>query len=143
MRGVRAFVMQYDHRSEEECSTQHFRGGLYGVTASVELHLRSRKAIVQLRGVPIGGSLSGTGWLQDGDAESGGVVLEEAFAKRLAWRLVSIESASLNRVQNTVTVVVNVPIFGQTTIVLKRVSIPDAPTIPLDTDEVECVQNSL
>lgn len=114
--------MQYDHRDEEECATQHFRGGLYGVTATVELNMRSRQAVVELRGIPIGGSLSGIGWLQDEDKEEGGVVLDEEFAQKLAWRMVSIESASLNRTENTVTVVAHVPLIGATSIVLKRVN---------------------
>jgi len=105
---------------------QHFRGGMYGVVASVALNLGTRHAEISLRGAPIGGSLSGSGWLkaEQADALSGGVVLDPDFEKTLARRLVSIQNASLDRETNTVTVTVTVPIFGQTVLVLKRVEGP-------------------
>ena len=105
---------------------QHFRGGMYGVVASVALNLGTRHAEISLRGAPIGGSLSGSGWLkaEQADALSGGVVLDPDFEKTLARRLVSIQHASLDRETNTVTVTVTVPIFGQTVLVLKRVEGP-------------------
>ena len=105
---------------------QHFRGGMYGVVASVALNLGTRHAEISLRGAPIGGSLSGSGWLkaEQADALSGGVVLDPDFEKTLARRLVSIQHASLDRETNTVTVTVTVPIFGKTVLVLKRVEGP-------------------
>jgi len=105
---------------------QHFRGGMYGVVASVALNLGTRHAEISLRGAPIGGSLSGSGWLkaEQADALSGGVVLDPDFEKTLARRLVSIQHASLDRETNTVSVTVTVPIFGKTVLVLKRVEGP-------------------
>ena len=70
---------------------------MYGVTATVELNMKNRRANVQLRGVPVGGRLSGTGWLDDADSEAGGVVLEPEFSERLSKRFVSVQSAALNR----------------------------------------------
>ena len=105
---------------------QHFRGGMYGVIASVALNLGTRHAEISLRGAPIGGSLSGSGWLkaEHADAYSGGVVLDPDFERTLSRRFVSIQRASLDRENNTVTVTVNVPIFGETVLVLKRVEGP-------------------
>lgn len=119
---IRAFVMQFDARGEDDCGTQHFRGSLYGVTATVSLHMKSRQAEVQLRGLPIGGSLTGIGRLKDLNGEEGEVELEEGFAAQLAWRMVSIQSAALDRVANTVTVTVTVPLFGAQSLELQRVS---------------------
>ena len=105
---------------------QHFRGGLYGVVASVALNLGTRHAEISLRGAPVGGTLSGSGWLKAEHAEaySGGVVLDPDFERQLARRFVSIEHASLDREANTVTVTVIVPVFGKNVLVLKRVEGP-------------------
>ena len=105
---------------------QHFRGGLYGVVASVALNLGTRHAEISLRGAPVGGTLSGSGWLKAEHAEaySGGVVLDPDFERQLSRRFVSIEHASLDREANTVTVTVIVPVFGRNVMVLKRVEGP-------------------
>jgi hypothetical protein len=105
---------------------QHFRGGMYGVIASVALNLGTRHAEISLRGAPVGGTLTGSGWLkaEHADAHSGGVVLDPDFERTLSRRFVSIQRASLDRESNTVTVTVTVPIFGQTVLVLKRVEGP-------------------
>lgn len=102
---------------------QHFQGGMYGVSASIALNLSTRHAEISLRGAPVGGTLSGSGWLKTEHAEaySGGVVLDPDFAKQLARRFVSIQHASLNRETNTVTVTVTVPIFGRNVLVLRRI----------------------
>ena len=97
---------------------EHFEGSFYGVTAKVDLNMRTRVASVYLNGVPIGGRISGTGWLKDPEAESGTVVLESEFAKRLDRRFVSIYSARLDRKQHTVTVRAKVPILGTIALVL-------------------------
>ncbi len=97
---------------------EHFEGTFYGVTAKVDLNMRTRVANVYLNGIPIGGRISGTGWLKDPEAESGTVVLEPEFAKRLDRRFVSIYSARLDREQHTVTVRVKVPILGTIALVL-------------------------
>ena len=105
---------------------QHFRGGMYGVVASVALNLGTRHAEISLRGAPVGGTISGSGWLKAEHAEaySGGVVLDPDFARTLSRRFVSIQHASLDREANTVTVTVTVPIFGRNVLVLKRVEGP-------------------
>lgn len=98
---------------------EHFEGTFYGVTAKLDLNMRTRVADVSLNGVPLGGRVSGTGWLKDSEAESGTVILEKEFAKRLRRRFVSIHSARLDRQQHTVTVSVNVPVLGVIHIVLQ------------------------
>jgi len=98
---------------------EHFEGSFYGVTAKVDLNMRTRVADVYLIGVPLGGRISGTGWLKEPEAESGKVVLEEKFAKRLNHRFVAIYSAHLDRQQHTVTVKVKVPILGIISLVLE------------------------
>ena len=106
---------------------QHFQGGMYGVSASIALNLSTRHAEISLRGAPVGGTLSGSGWLKvehAAEAYSGGVVLDPEFAKQLSRRFVSIQHASLNRETNTVTVTVTVPIFGRNVLVLKRIEGP-------------------
>jgi|TARA_B110001452_G_scaffold178009_1_gene149367 hypothetical protein len=119
---VRTLVMQFDLRSKDECATQHYRGSLYGVTATVALEMATREAHVELRGVPLGGTIAGIGWLKNIDGEVGEVELEEAFAAALAWRMVSIQAASLDRHANTVTVHVTVPLLGAQQLALKRVN---------------------
>ena len=98
---------------------EHFQGTFYGVSAQVDLNMRTRVADVSLNGVPLGGRITGTGWLKNPEAESGTVILEKEFAKRLHRRFVSIYSARLDRQQHTVTVSVKVPIIGVIDIVLQ------------------------
>lgn len=119
---VRTLVMQFDSRSKDECATQHYRGSLYGVTATVALELATREAHVELRGIPLGGTIAGVGWLKNIDGEAGEVELEEGFAAALAWRMVSIQAASLDRDANTVTVHITVPLLGAQRLALKRVN---------------------
>lgn len=98
---------------------EHFEGTFYGVSAAVDLNMRTRVAQVQLNGVPLGGRISGTGWLKNPEAESGTVVLEAEFERRLHRRFVSIYRAHLNRAQHTVTVSVKVPVLGIIDLVLQ------------------------
>ena len=97
---------------------EHFEGRFYGVSASVELDMRTRVAMVRLNGAPLGGRVSGTGWLQNPEAESGTVVLEPTFEKRLRRRFVKIYRATLDRKGHTVTVGVKIPVLGEIEIVL-------------------------
>ncbi len=97
-----------------------FEGHFYGVSAAVELNMRTRVAHVRLNGVPLGGRISGTGWLKDPESESGTVVLEPTFEARLKRRYVSIYSAHLDRKEHTVTVNVKIPILGIMSLVLTQ-----------------------
>ena len=98
---------------------EHFEGTFYGVTAKVDLNMRTRVADVYLNGVPLGGRISGTGWLKNPEAESGTVILEAEFERRLHRRFVAIYSARLDRLRHTVTVNVKVPLLGVIELVLE------------------------
>lgn len=99
-----------------------YEGSLYGVSASVTLDFAERRADVTLWGVPIGGRVDGFGWLAAGaDAlERGAVVLDEALQGKLDRRFVRVVDAALDRKADTVTVCVDVPIFGEQRLVLQR-----------------------
>ena len=98
---------------------EHFEGTFYGVTAKVDLNMRTRVADVSLNGVPLGGRISGTGWLKNPEAESGTVVLEKEFSKRLHRRFVAIYSAHLGRSRHMVVVKAKVPLLGVIELVLE------------------------
>ena len=97
----------------------NYGGSFYGVTARVELNMRTRVAQIHLSGVPLGGCISGAGWLTTPNHESGTVVLEPAFEKRLSRRFITIYGASLNREMHTVTVKVKLPVMGSLELTLK------------------------
>ena len=101
-----------------------YEGSLYGVSASVTLDFAERRADVTLWGVPIGGRVDGFGWLAGGaDAlERGAVVLDEALQGKLDRRFVRVVDAALDRKADTVTVCVDVPVFGEQRLVLQRKS---------------------
>lgn len=96
-----------------------YKGSFYGVTARVELNMRTRVAQIHLSGAPLGGRISGTGRLSNPNHESGTVVLEPAFEKRLRRRFVTIYGASLDRKMHTVTVHVKLPVVGTLKLTLK------------------------
>ena len=94
-------------------TVEQFSGSFYGVSARVELNMRTRVAMVHLSGAPLGGRISGTGWLHDRQLEQGKVVLEPTFEKRLRRRFVKIYRATLDRKRHTVTVGVKIPVIGE------------------------------
>ena len=122
---VRTRIMLFDQRNDEDCAVQHYRGGLYVVTATVALHPKTRLAEISLSGIVLGGTLTGTGTLDHPDDEAGGVVLDEQLQESLSRRFISIQRAELNRTDNTVTVEATVPLLGKITIFMKRVGAPD------------------
>jgi hypothetical protein len=93
-------------------TVEHFRGSFYGVSASVELNMRTRVAKVHLNGAPLGGRISGIGWLHDRQLEEGKVVLEPTFEHRLRRRFVTVYRATFDRKRHTVTVGVKIPVLG-------------------------------
>ena len=99
---------------------EHFAGSFYGVHARVHLNMRTRIATVSLQGAVLGGTVQGTGWLKNAEAEAGSVQLDERFEARLRRRFVKIRSAALDRAQMTVTVYAVVPILGEVTLVLRQ-----------------------
>lgn len=99
---------------------ENFAGRFYGVSAQVALNMRTRVAQVHLQGAPLGGRVSGEGWLSETGAEAGTVVLDKEFSRRLRRRLVSIYSARLDRHARTVTVNVKIPVIGIVELVLAQ-----------------------
>ena len=80
--------------------------------------MRTRVAMVHLNGAPLGGRISGVGWLHDREREEGQVVLEPVFEKRLRRRFVKIYRATFDRKQHTVTVGVKIPVLGEVELTL-------------------------
>lgn len=109
------------------CShVQNYTGGVFGVTAEVELNLRTRVAHVKLEGIPIGGKVEGEGWLASPTAETGPVVLQPEFEAALRRRRIRITEAALDRHANTVLVTASVPVLGEQRILLRAVQGPPA-----------------
>ena len=135
-RTLRTVLMQLVPRPGHASEVRHFRGGMYGVVATVALDMRTRRAVVVLRGAPIGGRVGGVGWLAEHAAEAGRVVLEPDFARRLSARFVSIQTAALDRQDDTVTVGVTVPLFGRQSLTLRRIPPPLPPGVIRTTKEL-------
>lgn len=94
---------------------QRFTGGLLGVSASVELDMRTERATIRLSGIPLGGTLEGTARFSDGEGSS--VEIEEPLKTALRRRLVSVVDARFDRDLNQVFVTVNLPfLLGRHTI---------------------------
>ena len=125
-RAARALLSMTGLPDGERAEVHHFRGGLYGVVASVALDLATRHANVTLRGAPLGGTLSGQGWLaaERANAYSGTVVLDPDFRLRLERRFVRVRSAAYDPRASTVTVEGTLPVFGATTLGRTRAEAP-------------------
>ena len=104
----------------QDSDMRRYEGGLYGVDANVVLNMKTREATVEMSGVVLGGTLTGTGRLESSTAESGGVVLDEKLAHSLARRYITIQTASLDRERDSVCVVATVPLLGRIEIYLQR-----------------------
>lgn len=101
---------------------REYTGSLLGVSASASLDFRERQANVSLWGLPIAGSVNGTGWLESTTtAVAGRVTLDPEMEARLRRRGVRVVSAALDLPSDSLSVTVDVPIFGQQTLRLKRV----------------------
>jgi len=107
--------------------TRTFVGSLYGVSARVEIDVRTRVAQVRLRGVPVAGTVEGKGWFSSPTAEEGPVELDPDFAAALRRRRISIVRAALDRKRDIITVVTRVPIIGEATL---RLHPQDPVTLP-------------
>lgn len=97
-------------------------GDLYGatflgVTCVCKLHRRASQASLTLSGLPIGGRLSGTASFE---ADGKTVVLDSELAKAVARRMVSVYEARHDAGDDTVTVLVRIPVFGLKRLVLRR-----------------------
>lgn len=70
-------------------------------------------AKIDLRGVPLGGSLSGVALIDDG----GAVTVDAGLQRALSRRFVSV--VSVDEVAGSVHVTLRVPVFGLQTVVLR------------------------
>lgn len=101
---------------------REYAGSLFGVSASASLDFRERQANVSLWGLPIAGSVNGTGWLESTTTGvAGKVVLDPDMEAKLRRRGVRVVSAGLDLPSDSLSVTVDVPIFGQQTLKLARV----------------------
>jgi hypothetical protein len=98
--------------------TMQYDGGMMGVKASVILDRRSERAIINLRGIPVGGSLTGMAWFKK-DGES--VEIESDLYHALGRRGVSIESAGAYKDYSYIWVRVKMPLgMGSVRLILPK-----------------------
>lgn len=97
-----------------------FAGGLLGVRAKLLLYPDQKRAIVELKGAPIGGAIYGVAWFKrDGMS----VELDPDFARALKRRFVVIQAAGAEAGYTEVWVRVKLPLaLGQHTIRLRPVA---------------------
>ena len=121
---------------------QNYTGGVFGVSAEVELNLRTRVGHVKMRGAPIGGTVEGEGWLASTTAEDGAVVLEPAFEAALRRRRIRITRAAFDRNANTVTVTARIPVLGEQRVLLRPLHGPPANPRPVAGPAPLCAPSS-
>lgn len=98
--------------------TMRYDGKLLGVSASVLLDRQSERAMVNLKGVPVGGSLTGMAWFKK-DGES--VIVENELYQALGRRGVSIVNAGAYKDYSYVWVRVKLPLgLGTHRMILPR-----------------------
>jgi hypothetical protein len=94
-----------------------YGGSLLGVECVCTLHRGGEYANLELSGVPFGGRLEGTAWLRHGND----VELDPALGRAVSRRLVRIEFAKYRAKDDTVFLIIKLPVFGSTELILHRV----------------------
>jgi hypothetical protein len=95
----------------------HYTGGLLGVSAHVTLFPRPARAVIQLQGIPVGGTLNG-GASYDSDYK---VSLDQDLARKLARLRVHVLCVTPSPEWDYVYVKIRLPLFlGTHTIALAR-----------------------
>ena len=117
-----AFLLCVSLLSLTTPSVKEFRGSKYGVSARCELDMQTRKAYVQLSGIPLGGSIQGSGSLADSKSVAGPVVLDPELERRLARRMVTVLNAAFDQDRSVLTVHVRVPVVGKISLDLIEVA---------------------
>ena len=97
-----------------------FEGGLLGVHARVTLEEDKHRAIVTLRGIPVGGVLHGIAWF----ADDGSVILDPKLDRGMRLRLCSVHEVVATEDRTEVRVVVKLPLFGRRALRLQRIASP-------------------
>ena len=96
---------------------ESYQGRMLGVYCRCTLHRAEKYAELSLDGVPIGGHLEGTARFKP---DGKGVVLDPALEKAVAKRLTTVYQAVYRAKDDTVHIVLSVPIFGLRRMVLSR-----------------------
>lgn len=94
-----------------------YAGGLLGVNARVTLDRQSGLAHVTLNGRPLLGTISGSAWIQ----RSGEIALDETLQTALSRRLCSVDSVYDDAFEKTLTIYINLPLFGLRRLVMKLI----------------------
>lgn len=96
-------------------SGEVYSGSLLGVSARVVLDEVDRLAHVQLRGMVLGGEVSGVGWFEP----DGSLRVQPSIERVMQRRACKILGAA--RGDNTLTIDLQLPLFGKRAMVLERV----------------------
>jgi hypothetical protein len=81
------------------------------------LYREHQCASLELWGIPIGGKLSGTAWFQE---DGKNVNLDPNLHREVARRMVQVKEARHNTKDDTIEILVRLPVFGAKTMVLQR-----------------------
>ena len=99
-------------------SDMNYEGGLLGVQARVALFPRQERALIKLRGLPIGGSISGVARFK---SDGWSIALDSDMERALARRHVKIVGAGAMHDYSKVWVIVRLPLgIGKRTLILPR-----------------------
>jgi hypothetical protein len=94
-----------------------YTGRMLGVTCQCTLNRAEKYASLNIWGVPLGGHLSGTAWFKsDGTT----VVLDPELAKAVSRRMTTIYKAVYRPEDDTLQIVIGVPIVGVKRMILHR-----------------------
>lgn len=97
-----------------------YEGALLGVKADLLLYRKSERAVVTLKGIPIGGSISGVARF---DKDGFSVDLDRDLEAALRWRRVKIQGAGAFHDFSKVWVLIQLPLgLGRHTLSLDRTS---------------------
>ena len=96
-------------------SGEVYSGSLLGVSARVVLDEVDRLAHVQLRGMVLGGEVSGVGWFEP----DGSLRVQPSIERVMQRRACKILGAA--RGDDTLTIDLQLPLFGKRAMVLERV----------------------
>lgn len=97
-----------------------YAGGMLGVSANVLLFVEEQRAVVRLRGVPIGGTIAGVAWFK---SDGLGVELDSDLERALRRRCVLIASAGARKDLTSMWVKIRLPFgLGRHTLTLVQVT---------------------
>tara|TARA_Y100000748_G_scaffold141366_1_gene118540 strand:+ start:141 stop:521 length:381 start_codon:yes stop_codon:yes gene_type:complete len=94
-----------------------FEGGMLGVHARVELLMEEHRALINLSGLPLGGTIAGEATFDD----EHNVVMDEQMDRALRRRLVAVVGVEPHVDFQSLRVRVTLPLLGAKTIKMYRV----------------------